>query len=393
MNNRYIKKFYGIVAYVEAPLIIICASQFLYIIADFSNKALSSYRDVDYSVINSWICLVTVCLISHSILHVITKHNNDLREKYRSCGSKLDLKERLTFAFRESGMILKSLIASLIYIIMPIRWTNPALAVIFNTDVFSVNKFIALSVFLPILFIIALLSHLSAYGYWWRCSNQMFYGKKVIIKNALTIALTYTIGEFFIINALAFFDSNKHIIKQLLTYKTLIALLIPIILITAYIYLRALFKRNKCIKQLIKICCEKGYALTGIQYPYRSVFKVCEGESFKVGIGNKTYSCKFIGTLDSLTPLALYPNGTMVFLDKNPFKVTTIYKFAYKSDCPQILVLNPTPRHVYAHQEGNRLAKVDNGDRVGNYKLYTATAFLRALELDVLDRNINSSHR
>lgn len=370
----------------SAPCLIICISRILFMIAEFCHTALSSYRDVNYWELNMWICLVTTLLAAYSIIRVTVKHNRDLREKYWKNGSKLDVKEQLIFIFRQSKFLIESAVTAMIYIILPTRITLPPLASLFAIGNPFIEKLVALSIFLPVLFVIAMLANLSACGYWWRCRNAAFYGKKIIIKDTLTICLAYLPAEYLIISSIPFIDSNQHIIKQLLTVKLLIALLIPIVIIITYIILRAALKRHKCIKQLKKICHENGYSLSEIQDPYRSVFKVCEGESFKVGIGKKIYSCKFIGAHDSLNPLALYPNGTMVFLDKNPLKVSTIYKFAYESDCPQILIVNPTPRYVYAHQGAGKLVKIDNGDRVGRFKFYTATAFLRALELDVLDR-------
>ncbi len=391
MNNGILKKLSKALSlirvYAEAPIILICVSNILFFIAKFSHDALASYRNIDYSSVNAWICLAISFLFSHSIFRVTVKHNGELREKYWGIGNTLNCKQRMSFILRESGLIPKSIATALIYLILPIKWTHPALAVALKIGDSFTQKLIALSAFLPILFIIAILSELSAYTYWQKYRSQAFYGKNAEIKEALTIGLAYAPGEILLINSIPFIDSNKHIIRQLLTFKLFLAIIIPVILTVACIYLRAILKRRKCIKELRRICREKGYALSDIKDPYRSVFKICEGESFKVSMGNKCYSCKLIGSRSSLDPIALYPNGTLVFLEKNPLKVTTtIYKFAYDSEHPRILIINPTPKHVYASQKESRLVKIDNGDRVGKYKFYTATAFLRALELDVLDR-------
>lgn len=391
MNNEIIKKFSKVFSligdYARAPILIICVSNILFFIAKFSHEALASYRNDDYSSVNAWICLLITVLFSYSIFRTIVKHNEKLREKYWKRESKLDFKQRMIFIFRESGLISKSIVTALVYLILPIKWTHPALTVALKIGNSFTDKLIALSAFLPILLIIAILSELSTHTHWQKYQSQTFYGKNTEIKDALTIALAYVPGEFLLINSIPFIDSNRHIFKQLLTVKLFLAIIIPVIIIVACIYLRAILKRRKCINELRRICRGKGYTLSDIKDPYRSVFKICEGESFNVSIGSKCYSCKLIGSRSSLSPIALYPNGTLVFLEKNPLKVTTtIYKFAYDSEHLKILIINPTPKHVYASQTGGRLVKIDNGDRVGKYKFYTATAFLRALELDVLDR-------
>ena len=365
-----------------SPCLIICISGILFVLTDFTLLALSKLQNTDYSLIMMSICFIASVLASCSIIRVTVKHNKELRNKYWAS----DLKKCFSFIFKQSKLPLESAIIAIIYVILPINVTLPALASLLKIDNRLIEKLVALAIILPLLFIAEILSNLSACSYWQKCRNEKFYGKKVFKKDALSICCAYISTEYFIISVIPFIDSNQHIFRKLLTAKFILIILVPIVITISYIYLRAILQRKKCIKQLQKICQDQGYTLSEIRYPYRSVFKVCEGESFKFTVKNKTYSCKFIGKDLSSNPLVLSPNGTLVYLDQNPLRVTTLYKFGYKSDYPQILIVNPTPKHVYTTQGEDNLVKIDNGDRVGNYKFYTASAFLRALELNVMDK-------
>ena len=114
-------------------------------------------------------------------------------------------------------------------------------------------------------------------------------------------------------------------------------------------------------------------------------------ENFNVTVGCKKYSVKFISAIRRKTPFNISSNGDLTFVRTfRIFKVklfdfTSSYTLTYESSDMKILVLNPTPKYIYKVCEGVALP-ADNGESIGNYKIYTATAFLRALELDVLDR-------
>ena len=73
-------------------------------------------------------------------------------------------------------------------------------------------------------------------------------------------------------------------------------------------------------------------------------------------------------------------------LFKTPiFSHTTVKRFGYDSEHSKILIINPVPKKLFCHF-GNKIAEIDNGDRVGDYKIYTATAFIRAIETDTVER-------
>ncbi len=50
-----------------------------------------------------------------------------------------------------------------------------------------------------------------------------------------------------------------------------------------------------------------------------------------------------------------------------------------------ILIINPIPKTVNVSENG-KTALIDNGDRVGEYKIYSATALVNAIDRNCLDR-------
>jgi hypothetical protein len=113
------------------------------------------------------------------------------------------------------------------------------------------------------------------------------------------------------------------------------------------------------------------------------------------------------------------PNGTAAFLVKIRFlrlvlfSYTKSFDFSYEADCKKVLIINPIPQRVLLPRaefsdlldERSMLTgrtarraivtevsnkstdshELDNGDIVGGYEIYSARAFLNALERDCID--------
>ena len=131
--------------------------------------------------------------------------------------------------------------------------------------------------------------------------------------------------------------------------------------------------------------------MTEVQHPYLSAFRVCKGESFQITTHKKTYSCKLVGAPKRFLPMAIHPSGALHFVHSfSMFKATlysynTVKDISYDSELPKILIVNPTPLKLSCYFQ-NKIAEIDNGALVGEYKIYTATAFVRAIETDTVER-------
>ncbi len=154
---------------------------------------------------------------------------------------------------------------------------------------------------------------------------------------------------------------------------------------------KALVSRHKLIKALKKTCSAKKCRISKINNPYKSLFSAYNGENFSVTINGKTYSCKFISSLKPSRPLILRKDGMAMFVHGitfagvNWFQSTKKFRFDYQSNNPQILIINPSIKFTYCAENGG-LSEIDNGDKIGNYLIYTGNSLINAIERDCINR-------
>ena len=106
-------------------------------------------------------------------------------------------------------------------------------------------------------------------------------------------------------------------------------------------------------------------------------------------IGDNVYECKM---------LAFVSRNTVVRFDsKERFQVVRTFRlgtielfhfvtdvnFRYYSEGNKVVIINPIPKKLFT-REGSLFREIDTGDRIGEYKIYSATGFLNALDRNVL---------
>ena len=280
------------------------------------------------------------------------------------------------------------------FLAFPIELTHPQLAE-FCFDIFqTVEKFKILAVFLPVLLLINLLAHFSCVALWQAEAKWHKYENKntKAARFIYTMAI-YTFAPLLIVALLPMLAYIPLIFKALwifMTPATLVLFVLLVLIIVLFTPLRAYTIRKKAIRQIKESCAQMGYTVSDFCQPYRSIFKPCEGESFSITKGDKTYSCKFIAAPKRALPMAIHPNGEMHFFHAlvirkvKFFSYKTIKHFGYDSPNSKILIVNPVPKKLMAYQ--GTIVEIDNGHSVGDYKVYNTTAFIRAIENDILDR-------
>jgi hypothetical protein len=154
-------------------------------------------------------------------------------------------------------------------------------------------------------------------------------------------------------------------------------------------WLRAFLARRKFVSRLEKMSRREPVK---VNHPYRSVISLKEGVSdFAVESKGKKYTCKLISTHNPLAPLYVGSDGIYRIVHRIHLRDFEFFRwekegsFAFEGEEQKVLIINPVPRKVF----GSHLDKtwpLDNGDRVGEYRIYTASAFLNALERECLDR-------
>ncbi len=117
-------------------------------------------------------------------------------------------------------------------------------------------------------------------------------------------------------------------------------------------HIRYLTRRRRFVKDLQALCLREGYTLSAVAHPYRSIYKLTDGEDFNVIKGDKKYSCKFIYARSKGTPVLLAGDGTLKLIHivrvakTEVFRYYTQKQFGYQSDDRKVLILHPVPKSV-----------------------------------------------
>ncbi len=342
-----------------------------------------TYEEIAHPHFHVYICLVTLIFLLSSTIRLAVVYDKQRREMYLQNEKQRSFKSDICFMIRQKSLWLRAGVIALIYIALPIDWSFTALAIIFT------NKLVALAVLFPSLILITVFSNLSAYKHW-RRKPKSKYENKEYSKEAVIIGI-YAIGGMAVAMVFPIFRMFSSLWRELPVVKIIIVTLCVIVVFWCYRFVNAYLKRRSCIKQLEQLCMEKEYDMSEIKKPYLSIFKFYDEESFNVAVGDKKYSCKFVSSIRKNNPLLIHSNGELTYIyEIRLFKVklfsfTTTHRPTYETNSKKILILNPTPKHVYKVCDGTSVL-IDSGDSVGNYKIFTASRFLRALELDLLDK-------
>jgi len=67
------------------------------------------------------------------------------------------------------------------------------------------------------------------------------------------------------------------------------------------------------------------------------------------------------------------------------FRFTTKTDFSFEGEGQRVLIVNPVPYALFAGTE-KHAQPIDNGERVGPYKVFAGSAFLNALERDCIEK-------
>ncbi len=155
----------------------------------------------------------------------------------------------------------------------------------------------------------------------------------------------------------------------------------------------AIAKRRNFIKKLRLNCENKNYTLSKIDKPYKSLFKSYEGEyNFELTIDKKTYACKLIHAKHRLRPMTFCEDGYAL--------ITKVYrlwgvelgrknkkqKYSFEAEGKEkILIVNPVPKELFVNENG-RNTLIDNGQKIWDYRVYTVTAFINAIDRGIINR-------
>ena len=344
----------------------------------------------------SYVCMATLFLYSYSFMRLKSIYSVPLYGHFLENRPKKSFLAHVAFLFRDWSFWVECAVLTLAYLLLPTAFTHPFLTELIWLHMGGLNPALVLAILIPMQLVICLLANLSALSLWQHDARWEKHEKK----NSKTARFIYLIPiyAFAPIALLSIWNFVSMYVPLIfravglfLSPLLIVLILLLVLFVVSFNYFRIFSIRKKCIEAIKKACGEKEIGITEINSPYLSAFRVCEGESFQIKVGEKTYSCKLVGSTKRTLPMAIHPCGELRFFHAlrlrgvTLFSYTTVKKFAYDSEHVKILIVNPVPKKLLGYF-GNRTLEIDNGSCVGDYKIYNATAFVRAIETDTLHR-------
>ena len=217
-----------------------------------------------------------------------------------------------------------------------------------------------------------------------RKNPTYLFSVKLIVHLVLSIPGVFIM--FLLIGAIGPLLRTMIYVGRLLSYT----LIIPIIL-SIFLYIQALNKMRKFLKQLKKFCSEHKIKAPKITKPYLSVFVAMPKNTFEIEIHGKIYEASLLSFTNIFKPVILKNDGYFYRIsaralkrkEKPVFFFETDYTF--ESNHPKIIIITSVP-YVIKLQEGTQTKTFDTGDMCGGYKLFTPQGFFGAAERNTIAR-------
>ena len=335
----------------------------------------------------SALALIAFC----SLCRMETMYDDEAMKRYAQKPS-FHTMDRLAFLWGEKEDWAKLALIAVLHMALPMKWTFAAFhAWLFGTEETLATKWQSLALLLPILLVCSFLGRLAGVKQWHRRRlAPVEDGEKAYNRAIAVLIAAYLFGGFVLLNLLLPLVANY--VLGFYSILSSYALTWIVILVVGFFggrWLRAFLARRKFVKRLSALTRRDPVK---IAHPYRSVLSVKEGVSdFSVESKGKLYTCKLISTHNPFAPLYVGSDGLYRIVHQIRLRGVEFFRwekegsFAFSGEGQKVLIINPVPRKVF----GSHLDKtwpLDNGDRVGEYRVYTATAFLNALERECLDR-------
>ena len=380
------------------------------------------FAEAQRPLLSSLFATLLLPAVFFSSKRILSDYSTDFRERYFAEKEVSGKKPSLSFYLFEKRLWAELGVFSLIYWLFPLKvfFAAPC-ALFFGGEDGLLQKAI---LFLPFVLCLLVLSILARYSASRQLERQrpqkeedshrikdalgMKRGKKdkkrrglsgQAEKKLLSAMTVYLLGGTLLTcyyMHLVFFI--KLIVLLFTTPKTLIPILLLVVGVPLARFLNGVFKRARFYKALKKSCDSRGYRLSDLHRPYLSLFRWFEGDepTFTVSVGEKSYACKMVSAHGRNTPLFFFDRGEELegarlykirFFRQDVFSFEDHFLCGFPSEYKRIIIVSPVCKSLYTSVCG-KIAELDNGDEIGKYEIYTGSAFINALERDVIDRKV-----
>lgn len=380
--------------WVTAPLFFILMSQLLCL----SYRAWGIFMGTvegNEAIVIPKICFFFTVVVAlwafYSLCRLETIYHEEAMVRYAATPSHNAL-GRLAFLAGEKDFWIPLGLIGLLHAVLPMKWTFAAFhAWLVGTEETLASKWQALLLLLPLVVLVSFLGRLSGVKQWHRLKFAPTpFREKVRNRAIARWMVAYLLGGMILLNFLIPFLASYILgFLSILSSYAITWVVILVVGFFAFRWGRVFLARRRLVKRLLKLT---RMDKKDVKNPYRSLLYFKEGEAdFTVESKGKLYACKLVAAPNPMAPVYVGADGIFRILHQIRLRNFEIFRyesernFAFEADCRRVLIINPVPRKVF----GVRLDKtwpLDNGDVVGDYRVFTAGAFLNALERDCLDR-------
>ncbi len=152
-------------------------------------------------------------------------------------------------------------------------------------------------------------------------------------------------------------------------------------------FFRAVRKRRKLLKRLAALCEEKEYSYS-IEKAYRSILLPSREPEIRIRTEEGTFACVLLNSFSKKTPLYLSrlfgTEGLLVGRGTVTYRTATL-RPSFEPDDKKVLILVPVPLYIFRRGEDDTWYPLYAAEQVGDYSVYSLSAFLNALDLGALE--------
>lgn len=215
---------------------------------------------------------------------------------------------------------------------------------------------------------------------------------KIILR--LILVFTYPLTVPYLPLLAFFLISTANIITALLAAPILILTVVAIIFAFLGIKLLLSMKtRREFFKELATLVRQNSFILSEIKNPYSSLFSRKKMCTFTVETKKGRFDCLVIGNIRRSVPICFtsdtegyyrYRIGT----ERHNITMQKHFEYSAPGKNRKIMIINPTPKYAYiCDPECKKEKRLYNSDKLWNFVVYEAEAFLGALDRGSLGKS------
>ena len=291
----------------------------------------------------------------------------------------------------------------------------------------GILNLVAKLIMCPLFLILIHLSATSAHKWWLRgteSSKEKILGTRHFVLFAfleqLKIFVIYGISFYLLPTTFLIVVGAVLTVMLIEDYSFLIWILAIFALVVVIFYARAMKRRKRFVKQLKRLAAEEDWELSHLRHQKLSVIRPRAGYDFTLKKDGRTFSCKLLASVKRSTPTYIDYNGrvtakvTFSLMRVELFHLLIDTDYTFEAEGEKVVIFSPAPRKIFLNMGRTDIApdsqdmraidgfslgtsrmtlmkkatvkNFQTGDRVGEYKFFTADGFISAMDNNCLHR-------